>query len=1235
MPIEKDMVFIREVLLFLLIFHPASACFPQARPPAPLLTVAEESDFTSTSTSAQVVGFVNAVAGSAPHVNQFGFGETIEGRQMVGVTIAREPYEFGSNDDRAVALILGNIHSGECAGKEAILMMMRELAGNPDHRWLDNLVLVFIPNYNADANDRMGKQNRPGQMGPEQGMGRRENAQDLDLNRDFVKLESPEARALVRLIDQINPHLFIDCHTTNGSQHQYSLTYDIPHNPATAEPIRNFLRRKMMPVVTQRLQDQGTLTFYYGNFNRDKTVWRTFGHEPRYSTEYVGLRGRLGILSEAYSYISYKERIFATRDFVSACLEYLHENADSVVQLLDAVDSDLTRVAQRQPSRVSVSLNARAEKFDEQCVLKGYKQDQPHDYQCDFIGKYVPTRSVPLPYAYLIPQEFVRPVDRLLMHGIQVGQLEEDTEIPVTINMIQQINRQERAFQKHRMLQVQSQTKQDKRTIPKGTYVVTTAQPLSRLATYLLECESDDGLVFWNFFDRAIEMDQEYPVFRVDQPMALPTSVVMSVPNSVPVTFDMIGGPNSVIPDAKAPRWVDGNQIEIELYNRKFRLDPETTSFQDRVPAAFQPERLRELLQQQGIEPEMADELASEEPLESKDRSKLVFDTSSTDFVYLPKTDQVFLVGEKESPSELFEFSPDENRLAYVNQAGLNILDLTSGEVQRISADDPENQLLGKLDWVYQEELYGRGQFKGYWWSPNSRYVAFLKLDQSNVGQITISDHIPYRGDDEIQSYPKAGDPNPAVAVGIADVAADVHTNWIDLSRYDDDDLLVSHVSWQPESSRLFLQIQNRTQTYLDLLVVDASNEESHVLFRDQTPAWIESPGAPGWLSDGSFLWLSPRSGHRHLYHYDSDGKLRGELTRGEWEVRDILDIDPQTGTVYLSATKDNPHDMHAWRLDVGSGTLTQITSGEGSHRLSFNDDMTHFIDAWSQAFRPVEYRLYRNDGTFVRRLAASSDDRWNYLNLSEPEFLTIPSPNGQPLDAMVIRPPNFDPSRQYPVLIHTYAGPHAPQVRNRFGGSWSLWHQMLAQAGYVIFKCDSQSASYRSARQVWPIHRDLGRNELADLERAVSWLKQQSWIDGDRIGIWGWSYGGYMAAYALTHSDSFKIGIAGAPVTDWRNYDTIYTERLMGLPSENEAGYDASSVVKAADNLSGRLLLIHGSIDDNVHLGNTMQLALALQKAGKPFEMMIYPRNRHAIRDEQQADHLRRLMFDFVKQNL
>ena len=485
-------------------------------------------------------------------------------------------------------------------------------------------------------------------------------------------------------------------------------------------------------------------------------------------------------------------------------------------------------------------------------------------------------------------------------------------------------------------------------------------------------------------------------------------------------------------------------------------------------------------------------------------------------------------------------------------------------------------------------------------------------------------------------SYPKAGDPNPQVRVGVCRLdGADVKTQWVDLSRYGNEPILVSWVSWSPKGDRLFLQVQDRAQTWLDLLVTDAAGRNPQVLFREQTGAWVESPGDPRWRRDGSFVWLSPRDGYRHVYLYSGDGELIKQLTQGQWEVRELLSFDSKNDSLFFSAARGKAYNLHAYRLDLMTGEVLQLTQGAGTHVVKFSDDHKYFVDTVSSINQPEEFYVHRADGTKLRRLNAGNDDRFDFLDLGDHRFLTVDPESDQPMDAMLITPPDFDPSKKYPVLVHVYAGPQAPRVRNRFGGAWYLWHQMLAQHGYVVWMCDNRSASYRSSKHVWPIHRNLAENEMKDIEIGVDWLKQQPWVDADRIGIWGWSYGGYMTAYALTHSDSFKLGISGAPVTDWRNYDSIYTERLMGLPQDNPEGYEKSSVINSAVDLHGKMLLIHGSVDENVHMSNSLQLAKALQKAGKQFELMIYPNSRHSIRDPEQLRHLHQLMFEFVRKNL
>lgn len=1225
-------------LLILLIFSMSPFSFAQEPSDdtgvlRDLKTIAESSDFKATSTSAEVEQFVAAVAGAAEHVRSFTFGKTVQDRDMIGVVVSKEAYELGQQDDRNVVLIIGNIHSGECAGKEAILQMMRELALDAESKWLDRNVLIFVPNYNADANDHVGLKNRPGQIGPEAGMGRRANLQQLDLNRDFMKIESPEARSLVGLIDKCNPHLFVDCHTTNGSKHRYALTYDIPHNPATAAPIRNFLRQKMMPAITKRLDAEGTSTFYYGNFNSQHTKWTTYGYEPRYSTEYVGLRGRLAILSEAYSYITYQQRIEATHAFLTAILDYATDSADTIHQMLAEVEADFVKRASVEPDRIEVSLAASVTAFDEKFTLKGYKDGQPHDYECDFVGDYKPTRSTPLPYAWLIKNDQPRIIDRLLRHGIEVQTLTSDKNLQVEFDTVVNLLRSKSDFQKHKMMRIETVRDLKDFEAVKGSYVVRSAQPLGRLAAYLLEPESDDGFVTWNFFDRDLKKDAEFPVLRVPAPAELKTMDVDSVSTKLPITLDMIDGENSLFATTrKKPSWFgDTNLITDQYYGRDIVVNCETNAI-EKPAAAFSNDKFAESLAELELDDAAKKKLLSADPKASTDGKSAIISADGISVVYLIDESKSLQIGSQENEAELIVLNPAEDRIAFVNNDGLNFLELETQNITTIKKENDDN-LVGKLDWVYQEELYGRGNFKGFWWHPTENRVAFLSLDESPVLPFTVMDHLPVRGKSEFTNYPKAGDPLPKIKLGVVETDKPEDVNWVDLSVYDDE-LLISAVSWSESGNRLVAQIQNREQTWLDVLTTEPTGDDATAIFRDQTPAWIESPGDPLFVDNESFLWVSPRSGYRHLYRYRLDGSLDKQLTEGEWEIRDLIGLDPDRKFCFFTAAKDSPLEMHLYRIELATGDLEKLTQREGFHQIDFSADRRYYLDTFSDFNSMSVTSLHKNDGTEIRKLAKSSDDQLDFVQLADPRLITVDA-DGQPIDGMLILPSDFDASKKYPLLVHMYAGPQAPRVKKRFGGQWYLWHQMLAQQGYAVLIVDNRSCSHRSAKYAWPVFRNFAEMELKDIISSIDHLKKEGWVDEDRVGIWGWSYGGYMTAYAMTHSDVFKAGISGAPVTDWKNYDAIYTERYMGLPQDNVEGYRKASVLESADQLSGKLLLVHGTIDDNVHLNNTLQLVEKLQKAGKQFELMMYPANRHSVRDKQQLKHLRKLMTDFVVDNL
>lgn len=581
--------------------------------------------------------------------------------------------------------------------------------------------------------------------------------------------------------------------------------------------------------------------------------------------------------------------------------------------------------------------------------------------------------------------------------------------------------------------------------------------------------------------------------------------------------------------------------------------------------------------------------------------------------------------GTEEEPA----FSPDGRLIAFVRGHNLYVVPV-DGERERALTRDGGPQLFnGLLDWLYQEEIYGRGRFRGYWWSPDSTSLAFLQLDETPVPPYTIIDHIPYRPTLEVTDYPKAGDPNPIVRLGVVRVDRG-DPRWVDLQEYDPADRLIVNVDWTPDSTQVVHQVQNREQTWLDLRMAEARTGRVHRVLRETTPAWVNENGNPQWLQDGSFLWLSERDGFRHVYRYRTDGRLVAQVTKGRWEVRSLYGA-AANGSVYFSAPERDPLSTDIYGIGLDGSGLRRLSVRPGTHRAVFSPGFVRYVDTWSDAATPPQTRLHGADGAEIRVLNPNRVPALSALGLAPPEFVQVKARDGFEMDAMLIKPPGFDPSRRYPVFQFTYAGPGAAVVRNRWGGSEYLFHHLLARHGIVVWVLDNRSASGKGAETQWPVYGKLGEMELRDLEDGVGWLKQQPWVDPARLLLYGWSYGGFMTAYALTHSQSWSAGIVGAPVTDWRNYDSVYTERLMKVPARNEDGYARTAPRRSAGDLHGRMLLIHGTMDDNVHLQNSVQFAYELQKAGKAFETMIYPRSRHGVTDPMLNRHLRQLMLDFT----
>ena len=579
-------------------------------------------------------------------------------------------------------------------------------------------------------------------------------------------------------------------------------------------------------------------------------------------------------------------------------------------------------------------------------------------------------------------------------------------------------------------------------------------------------------------------------------------------------------------------------------------------------------------------------------------------------------------------------FSPDGRLVAFVRGHDLYVVDLGSQREQAITTDGNAEILNGKLDWLYQEEIYGRGRFRAYWWSPDSTRLAFLRLDERPVPEYTVVDHIPYRPVVEVTDYPKAGDPNPLVRLGVSRIAGGEPV-WADLGAYSAIDFLIVNVGWTPDSRQVVHQVTDREQTWLDLNLADAASGRARRILRETTKAWVNENGNPVWLKDGSFLWLSERSGFKHVYHYGVDGVLRRQVTNGRWEIRTLYGVDEQGGWIYFAAPERSALETDIYRIRLDGTAMARLSQRPGTHRAIFNPTFTQYVGVWNDVTTPSQVRLHRADGTELRVIEANSVPTHAQYRFSKPEFVQVPARDGFVMDAMIIKPPDFTPTRRYPVYQFTYAGPGAAQVRNQWGGSQYVFHQLLAQQGIVVWIHDNRSASGKGAESQWPVYGRFGETELEDLEDGIAWLKKQPYIDGSRIVLSGWSYGGFMAAYALTHSTSWSAGIVGAPVTDWRDYDTIYTERYMKMPQNNPDGYRRTAPRFAADRLHGRMLLIHGTIDDNVHMQNTVQFAYELQRAGKPFELMLYPRSRHSVSDARLNLHLRQLMYDFVMRSV
>lgn len=582
-------------------------------------------------------------------------------------------------------------------------------------------------------------------------------------------------------------------------------------------------------------------------------------------------------------------------------------------------------------------------------------------------------------------------------------------------------------------------------------------------------------------------------------------------------------------------------------------------------------------------------------------------------FLYDVKTGGTRRLTATPSREEGAQFSPDGRFVAYVRDNDLHALELASGRELRLTSDGGPNRVNGAYDWLYEEELAGRGSLP-FAWSPDSRAIALLTLDETNVPRMPLTDLLPARPATREQIYPKAGAPNPVPGLRVVPVVQGDGAPAARELRWNDDRVYLVRLGWMPGGGAVWYQLLDRAQTRLELNRLDLSTGLSTTLHVETDAAWINLHDDLHFLKDGRFLWSTERDGFRHLWLHAADGRPLRALTQGAWDVGAVELVDEAAGAAWFTSNQSSPLETQLWRVDLAGGAPRRVTVEPGTHQVRLAPGGRFALDTWSRADRPRALFVLDGAGKRLRALAANENPPLAAFPRGAVELHTIERAGKAPLYASLVKPPGFDPAKRYPVVVYLYGGPHAQVVRDAWGGRYALFHQFLASKGFLVFSVDNRGSAGRGRTWERALLKRLGQAELEDQLEGLAWLKAQPFVDGSRVGIWGWSYGGYMTLYAMTHSDAFKAGVAVAPVTDWHYYDSAYTERYLKLPADNPDGYRDSSPVHDAAKLQGTLLLVHGTGDDNVHWQNTLAFVDALYRAGKPYDLQLYPNKNHGM---------------------
>ncbi|MFN6943827.1 MAG: S9 family peptidase [Cytophagaceae bacterium] len=582
-------------------------------------------------------------------------------------------------------------------------------------------------------------------------------------------------------------------------------------------------------------------------------------------------------------------------------------------------------------------------------------------------------------------------------------------------------------------------------------------------------------------------------------------------------------------------------------------------------------------------------------------------------------------------------FSPDGKNIAYVRNNNLYYTQISDMKEVAVTTDGELNKIInGASDWVYEEEFE---LVQAFQWSPDSKKIAYFRFDESHVPEFTLQlwqgSQEPYPANHSFK-YPKAGESNSKVEVYMFHLESEQKVKALAGSNQD---AYIPRIKWHPSSASLAVYHLNRLQNHLQIVLADVHTGKAGLLYEEKDKAYIEINDDFSFIGDGKqFIISSEKDGYKHLYLYSDKGMLVRQITKGTWEVDEYYGLDEKNGILYYSSTEFSSKQRHLYSIQLSGKKKTRLSSEEGFHQARFSTGFNYYIQYHSSIARPLKVTLYATGSTFSRELLNNSEleDRLKNYSFGTFEFTEFPAADGSKLNGFIIRPPDFDPGKKYPVLLTVYGGPGHQLVMNRWGNHNHFWFHLLAQKGYIVACVDGRGTGGRGADFKKMTQNQLGKYETKDVISTAKYLAGLDYIDGDRIGIFGWSFGGYLSSLAITlGADQFKLAIAVAPVTSWRFYDTIYTERFLGLPSENAAGYDNNSPITHAANLRGKYLLIHGTADDNVHIQNALEMQNALIAAGKQFDTFYYPNRNHGIYGGNTRLHLYEMMTRYILENL